>query len=184
MSHSLTSAFGGVLGLAAVALAANAAPAVQIPSAAAISAEIDAKGAKEVVQRLWDANEGENRGRSDWDRVADQISLGRVAYIKLVPRLAPGTDGAAAEDIGISLAYALPIAPSAVLRVIELNDNNVVRGSRICGVPFLEGSMDDEPSYIRKASLAVSNVTASDLQKVKAACLETLRSVSKSYPAQ
>ncbi len=181
MSRSLISAFG----LMALAFAVDAAPTPPVPSAAAISAEIDAKGAKEVVQRLWEAHQNEATGQSDWDRLADQIRLGRVAYIKLVPKLAAGTDGWPSEDIGISLAYALPLAPAAVLRVIEPNDSYYVRGvSRVCGLPFLEGDMDDEPAYIRKASLAVSNVTAPDLQKVKAACLETLRSESKSYPAQ
>ncbi len=153
-----------------------------VPSAEAISAEIDMKGAEEVVQELWNSGRDIDKGQSNWDIVTDQIWRGRVAYIKLAPKLSEGADAGPAEDLGISLAHALPLAPNAVLRVIDPKDGLVIGVSRVCGVPFLEGTAIDWPEYIRQAKSAVGKVTMPELQGVKAACLEKLGSESRSYP--
>src|ERR1700730_9652469 len=118
-NHNTPCAFCAVAAIAALAIHITAASAAApIPSAAALSAEIDAKGAKEVVNRLNGAHPGAN-GQNDWSRVTDQMWMGRAAYIRLAPKLAPGTDAATSEDLGISLAHALPLAPITVLRATD-----------------------------------------------------------------
>ena len=66
-------AFWAVSAIAALAIHISAASAAApIPSAAALNAEIDAEGAKEVVNRLNGAHPGAN-GQNDWSRVTDQM---------------------------------------------------------------------------------------------------------------
>ena len=105
-----------------------------------LSSEIDTKGAKEVVNRLNSSPAAAN-GQNDWDRVTNQIWIGRSAYISLPPKLAQGTDAGTSEDLGISFAHTLPLAPIAVLRVTDLGDRPTLGVRRICGVPFIEGTI-------------------------------------------
>jgi hypothetical protein len=142
-------------------------------TAAEISAEIDARGAKAVINRLSNAHVNA-MGQNDWSRTMDQIWNGRLAYIALAPKLAQGADGSPADDLGIALARALPVAPAAVLRVINRHDGAVLGVSRICGVPFIEPSPKDTSGYLRAAQSAVEEVDTPRLQRIKAACLEQL----------
>jgi hypothetical protein len=183
-NHNPPCAFRAVSAIAALAFHIGAASAAApIPSAAALSAEIDAKGAKEVVNRLNGAHPGAN-GQNDWSRVIDHMWMGRAAYIKLAPKLAPGTDAGPSEDLGISLAHALPLAPVAVLRATDLKDGPTLGVSRVCGVPFIEDTVKDIPGYIHAAQLAVGKVATPELQVVKAACLRQLAADAKRLPAQ
>lgn len=183
-NHNLPCVFWAVSAVAALAFHTSAASAAApIPSAAALSAEIDAKGAKEVVNRLNGAHPDSN-GQNDWSRVIDQMWMGRAAYIKLAPKLAPGTDAGASEDLGISLAHALPLAPITVLRATDLKDGPTLGVSRVCGVPFIEDTVKDIPGYIHAAQLAVGRVTTPELQEAKAACLTQLAAAAKPLPAQ
>jgi len=167
---------------AVLALSINAASATaQIPSAAALGAEIDSKGAREVVDRLWDSPQDAN-GENDWSRVTEQMWKGRAAYIALAPKLAPGTDPGAAEDLGISLAHALPLAPTTVLRAIDPKDGPVLNVSRVCSVPFIEDTVKDIPGYVRAAQSSVSKVTSPELQAIRAACLKQLNAAAKPSP--
>jgi len=160
-----------------LALAAKAA-AAQVPSAAVLSAEIDAKGAKEVVNRLNSTPPGAD-GQNEWNRVTHEMWLGRAAYIELAPKLAPGTDAGTSEDLGICLAHALPLAPITVLRATDLKDVPALGVSRVCGVPFIEDTVEDVPAYIRVAQEKVGAVTVPGLQDVKAACLKQLDAAAK-----
>ncbi len=162
-----------------VAFSIDAAPAVaQIPSAAALGAEIDAKGAREVVDRLWNSPQDAN-GENDWSRVTEQMWKGRAAYIALAPKLAPGTDAGAAEELGISLAHALPLTPATVLRAIDPKDGPVLGVSQVCSVPFIEDTVKDIPAYIRAAQSSVNKVTSPELQAIRAACLKQLEVAAK-----
>jgi hypothetical protein len=147
-------------------------------TAAEISAEIDAKGAKAVINRLAAANV-DAMGRSDWSRTMDQIWNGRLAYIALAPKLAHGADAGPADDLGIALARALPVAPAAVLRVIDRHNGPVLGVGRVCGAPFLDPAAKDVSGYLRAAQSAVDEVDAPRLQHVKAACLERLTLAAK-----
>jgi len=147
-------------------------------TAAEISAEIDAKGTKAVINRLATANV-DAMGRSDWSRTMDQIWNGRLAYIALAPKLARGAEPGPADDLGIALARALPVAPAAVLRVIDRHNGPVLGAGRVCGAPFTEPAAKDASGYLRAARSAVDEVDAPRLQHVKAACLERLALVAK-----
>ena len=169
-----------LLGAGFVALAgalagatASACAAVTVPTASALNAEIDAKGPKEVVARLSAGHPGPDE-QNDWSRVTNQMALGRAAYIKLAPKLAPGTDAGTAEELEISLASALLKAPMTVLGVIDLKDEPLLGVSRVCGAPFIEGTITDLPGYRRRAKAAVSKVRAPELRVAKNACLTAL----------
>jgi hypothetical protein len=148
------------------------------PTAAEISAEIEAKGAKAVINRLSSAH-ANAMGQNDWSRTMDQIWNGRLAYIALAPKLAQGADGRSAQDLAIALARALPVAPAAVLRVIDRHNGPVLGVSRICGVPFSEPSTKNTSGYVGAAQSAVDDVDTPRLQHVKAACLEQLALAAK-----
>jgi hypothetical protein len=147
-------------------------------TAAEISAEIDAKGATAVIDRLSNAHV-DAMGQNDWSRILDQIWNGRLAYIALAPKLARGTDGKPAEDLGIALARALPGAPEAVLRVIDRHNGPALSVSRVCGAPFIEASTKDPSAYLRAARSAVDDVDTPRLQHVRAACLGQLARAAK-----
>jgi hypothetical protein len=183
-NHNPPRAFWAVSAIAALTIHITAASAAApIPSAAALSAEIDAKGAKEVVNRLNGAHPGAN-GQNDWSRVTDQMWMGGTAYIKLAPKLAPGTDAGNSKGLGISLAHALPLAPITVLRAIDSKDAPMLGVSRVRGVPFIGDTVKDIPGYIHAAHLAVGKVTMPELQAVKAACLTQLAASAKALPAK
>jgi hypothetical protein len=147
-------------------------------TAAEISAEIDAKGAKAVIDRLSNAHV-DAMGQNDWSRTMDQIWNGRLAYIALVPKLARGADSGPAKDLAIALARALPVTPEAVLRVIDRHENAVLGVGRVCGVPFAETSTKDASGYLRAARSAVGDVDTPRLQHVRTACLERLAQAAK-----
>jgi hypothetical protein len=154
----------------------------QVPNAAALSAEIDTKSAREVVNRL--GNSPHNAGgENNWSRLVEQMWNGHAAYIALAPKLAPGTDAGTAEDLGIALAHALPLVPSAVLSAIDPNNGPVLGVRRVCGVPFIEGTVKDIPGYIRAAQSSAGKVTSPQLQAVKAACLKQLNEAAKPPPS-
>ena len=183
-NHNPPCAFWAVAAIAALAIHITAASAAApVPSAAALNAEIDAKGAKEVVNRLNGAHPDSN-GQNDWSRVIDQMWMGRAAYIKLAPKLAPGTDAGTSEDLGISLAHALPLAPITVLRATDPKDGPTLGVSRVCGVPFIEDTVKDIAGYIHAAQLAVGKVATPELQAVKATCLTLLAADAKPLSTQ
>jgi len=157
-----------------LAVGARAAP---LPSAAALSREIDTTGAKAVVVRLYNTTSDAN-GESDWDRLIDRIWDGDETYIALAPRLAPGSDAWASESLPIGLAHALTIAPTAVLRTLPADGG--LRGTLgVCTIPFIEDTVKDIPAYVRDTEAALGRVTAPDLQSIKSACLVNLRKAAK-----
>jgi hypothetical protein len=81
-------------------------------------------------------------------------------------KLAPGTDAATSEDLGISLAHALPLAPITVLRATE-KDGPTLGVSRVCGVPFIEDTVKDIAGYIHAAQLAVGKVATRSCRRLR-----------------
>ena len=118
------------------------------PSPPAIRDQIRHAGPKATVTRL-DSD-------GNMDRVLDAIGTGNPQWIALTPLLAPGTDGADGEGLGIGLATALPINPSAVLRVAEPG-NGVLGLLRVCGVPFIETTPESNETYVKRATAALAN---------------------------
>jgi hypothetical protein len=130
----------------------------------AIAADIAAHGADVVVAKL--AKNG------DYDRVLGHIDKGEAEWVALAPKLAPGTDAGWAEALSISLAFALPKNPKAVLALLAGKD--AFAADDICSAPFIEGTIKDVPGYIRRAKAAVAKLSDPSLQSAKAACLAAL----------
>ena len=142
-------------------------------SAAALSPEgiardIKAHGAKAVVDRLWNSE--------DYDRVMDKIDTGDARWVALAPLLAPGTDAGTAEELPIALAFALPRNPHAVLTVLAGREGSFFVD--VCTAPFIEDTVKDIPAYIKRARKAVAEVSDPALARIKAECLEKLRTAT------
>ncbi len=149
--------------LVAVALAAH-------PTAASVEASIRRRGAAETIAMLWE----KGKSPSQWDWVMDRMGDGNGGWIALAPKLAPGSDAGSAEDLGISLAFALPKNPRAVLAVLDPEDDMLLGANRVCGIPFIEDTVKDIPAYRRGAIRAVEAVAVPELRTAKAACLAAL----------
>ena len=149
----------------ALATAALAAP---VLSPAAVEASIRAKGARRTVDDLVRA------GR--WEFVTDAMNRGTAAWIALAPRLAPGSDAGNAEDLGLSLAFALPRNPRAVLAALDPANGHILGVGRVCGLPFIE---DTEPrNYLADVRAALDGVRDQHLQRAKIMCLRALDAAS------
>jgi hypothetical protein len=161
-------AMRGAIFLALCVLAAGPVRAAAMPGAAGITAAIGRDGARAEVTAL-------NRG-GQWDHVLRKIDGGQEAWLDVAARLAPGTDAGAAEDLGISLATALPRNPAGVLRVVSDDPANAVIGvKRVCGVPFIEQPAPETARYVARASAALRRVADPALAARKARCLAALR---------
>jgi hypothetical protein len=150
---------------AAIILATTALQAAK-PEPGQILQEIEAAGPRVVVGRLWNSG--------DYEEVLRRMAAGDESWVMLAPALAQGADAAAAEGLTVALAEALPHNAEGVLKVIEPS-RRALSPARVCGVPFVEGTNIDIPSYTAEAMAAVSAVTSDRLQPAKAACLEELR---------
>ncbi|MGF6604836.1 hypothetical protein P3T23_009592 [Paraburkholderia sp. GAS448] len=150
-----------------VSLLAMVCARADVLSPASVAGQIDRLGADQAVHQLVASGE--------YDRVLNHIQNGNGRWIALAPRLAPGTDAGTAEDLGIALAYALPENPEAVLSVIDGKDGPVIGVSRVCGVPFIEGTIGDVHAYTERAVAAVSRADRPDLAHVRLACLDALQ---------
>ena len=141
------------------------------PTPASVDASIREKGAKRTIDDLV------RTGR--WEAVADAMDRGDTAWIMLAPRLAPGSDAGTAEDLGLSLAFALPRNPRAVLAALDPGDGVVLGAGRICGRPFIE---DTEPAgYVATTETALSRVTDPRLGRRKAMCLRALHATLRRH---
>ena len=163
----MTAYAGFVLGLGLVCSFSSYA---RVPlSAHDVQERIGSEGAKATVAYLDQANE--------WDAVVERIGKGDSEWIAVAAQLATGTDAGDSEDLGISLAQALPHNPLAVLQVMDIVDESGVVGvDRVCGVPFIETTRAFNKAYLRRAIPAVSHVQAADLIAKRDKCLARLKS--------
>jgi len=145
-------------------LAAGPAVGATALSPQAIQRDIDLHGAGPVVRRLL--------ANGDYERVMDRIDAGDGRWIALAPKLAPGADAGAAEELPIALAFALPKNAHAVLSVLGPNGFPI---EDVCSAPFIEGTVKDVRGYIRRAEQAVSAVGDPKLATARDACLAELR---------
>ena len=162
----MTTAKGIAIGAALALLppAAWTAPAFpRHPTPAQVEARLARYGAQATVTALFDQHR--------WDYVAGRIGDGGAAWVALAVKLAPGADAGTAEDLPISLAFALPLDAPAVLAAIQGGQFDV---GDVCGAPFIEGTVRDVPAYLRRATAAVTRVSDPALADTRAACLQTL----------
>jgi len=138
------------------------------PSAAQVEISLAKVGPKATIAGLVATGE--------WDAAVDEISRGDAVWIALAPALAPGADAGTAEDLGISLAFALPRNAAAVLAAVGDPDPAVFNVEEVCGLPFIEDTVKDRAGYRRTAIAAVSGVANPRLGAVKNLCLAILES--------
>jgi hypothetical protein len=150
-------------------VATTSACATGVLTARQVAIEIKAHGAREAIATL--------AANDQWDTVTAHIVNGETEWIALAPQLASGSDAGSAEDLGIALAYALPKQPAAVLRVIDPANGPVTGTDRVCGMPFIEDSVEDLPAYRRQARAALEAITDPTLQKAKQGCIAALEKV-------
>lgn len=155
--------------LACLACMVSTACASESLTAGQVAAEIKAQGAKATIAKL--------AADDQWDTLSEHIVDGEPDWIALAPQLAPGSDAGSAEDLGIALAFALPKRPVEVLHAIDPGNGIVLGVDRVCGMPFIEDTVQDLQGYKRKAIAAVRAVTDSDLQNVRQACIAALGKV-------
>jgi hypothetical protein len=136
------------------------------PEPGEVEQAMEAEGPRAVVNRLWNSG--------DYEEVLRRMAAGDKRWVALAPALAQGADAAAAEGLSVALAQALPHNAEGVLRVLDPS-RRALSPERVCGVPFVEGTDIDIPSFLAEATAAVSAVSSDRLQPAKAACLAELR---------
>jgi hypothetical protein len=140
---------------------AQADPQLKIPKPLTLSwikARLESHGAKYVVDAL--------SSQDRYEDLLNHIDSGEADWIALAPQLATGTDVATAEELAISLALGLPKNPAAVLLVLD-PQIEPLNPERVCGVPFVEGTVNDVPGYIRRSQSALQRVNDARLSKQK-----------------
>jgi hypothetical protein len=152
-----------------VALFTDRAPSVVTP--ATVGRMIDRYGAKQTVHKLSNAVPNDTHTDfGDFDKVLDGIASGDAHWLRLVPRLAPGTDAGAAESLPIVIAQALPKNPVGVLRLIKRDASWI----DACGYPMIEPTRKEMRAYFKSVIPAVRSVHEPALQSVKRNCLSEL----------
>lgn len=139
-------------------------PAAQL-SCDAVAKEVRVRGAKRVVDRLWDAQGDEN-----WDHLLDAMEAGRSECIRLAKLLKPGTDAGSAETLQIALSLALRTNPSAVLAL----GDDVIKVSEACQDNQIEPTLQQHRAFLAKARTAVSKISEPALTTRRNACLKYL----------
>lgn len=106
------------------------------------------------------------------DQLYEHFDNGEAEWLPLVPKLASVADGANAEGLTISLAFALPKNPQGVLSLVSEKDG-VLGVGRVCSMPFIEDTAPE--GYRAKALAALRKVADPTLRRVKSLCLRALK---------
>ena len=134
------------------------------PSAEGLLRDIAARGARLVLLELW-----ENELR--FDTVTNRIESGRAECLEVAQALKPASDAAASLSLNYSVARALPMAPSRVLRLVG-------RGfelANICTTPFIEPESGVAERYELQALKALSDLRGSSLASLARECADLVR---------
>ena len=150
--------------LAIAAVAAMSSAIAEIPKTAAqATATIQQRGAASFLSELTP---------DEVDQLYRHFDDGEAEWLPLVPTLAAAADGANAEGLTVSLAFALPKNPKGVLSLLTEKDG-VLGVGRVCSMPFIE---DTAPAgYQRKAVVVVRKVTEPSLRRMRTLCLQALK---------
>ncbi|KER04498.1 hypothetical protein LGZ99_06370 [Photorhabdus temperata] len=106
-----------------------------------LTQQIKRQGAKMVIANMPEGDNGE------WDYITNHIASGDMAWLKIAPLLAKGSDAYSAETLSTALATALPKNASGVLSV--LNDSNVsISTESVCSLPFYQGTEAELNQYV------------------------------------
>jgi hypothetical protein len=135
--------------------------------AASLLADIEAHGARVIVDQLWG-----HRGR--WDEAMTRIGGGSSAWLKVAVALRPGTDGGTAELLNEAIFFALKPEPIPVLRLLEAGqfDTQFVCSSNV-GTDY---PADRARHFVRDRIGVLTRVSDPTLRSVRERCLIGLRS--------
>ncbi len=172
--HTLLTTFCIYLSLMVPAIADEALEVIPKPLTTKwVMQEIVKHDPKHAVKVMWD--------QERYDELLGNISAGKEEWIALAPKIQPGTDAASSEDLGISLADALPKNPQAVLSILD-QSKWAISFKSVCSIPFIEPEKDFYESYSKSALAAVKAVTNAGLAKQKALCLAELQKAHVRLP--
>jgi hypothetical protein len=147
------------------------------PEAARLIKEIKAKGAKAVMAELI-----HNDDWSEFKKVCDKIETGKQEWLEVAKLLMPGTDGAATEDLGYSVALALPKAPRRVLALILETEHDPRWGFTVdntCISPFIEPEPGVAEKHLMETENALESTNTHGWRKLDNLRLKCLKSIQK-----
>lgn len=131
-----------------------------LPNPTVLSSQIDAEGARPVLNRLW-------KDDAAFDALCEAIATADPAWLEMARRLRTVSDAGASLSLNYSVARALPKAPERVLALIgsgfEIHD--------ICTSPFIEPEPGVAEKYQKEAVAALKKVSAAALFDVRDRCL-------------
>ena len=156
--------------LLSAALSAN--PSGSAISPVAVQQMISRFSPRRTVNKLANAF-GSANTRTDlgnYDKVLDGIASGNGRWLALVPKIEGGTDAATAEALRIAVATALPKNPTAILRLITLEQS----WRDACSYPMIEPTNQEARAYFKIAIPAVIAVRNRALDRAKHMCLRDL----------
>jgi hypothetical protein len=114
------------------------------------------------------------------DTILNNISKGDKSWIELTPLIQKGTDAGSSEDLIISLAYALPRNPSAVLSILAQEDPNTnmpIQIYPVCSAPFIEPEPHTLTNYLLETIAAIEREKGKVDEKTRVRCLAELKKV-------
>lgn len=125
-------------------------------------------GSVAIVRKLHTGN------AANWNMIMNKVAAGDAAWIRCAAEyILPGADGAAAEDIIISLAYGLQGNPTAVLAA--LGDDAGVSIESVCSLPFIEPDQGFLETYGERTLAALRKVGKRDLVLPRNECMHFLQ---------
>jgi hypothetical protein len=140
-----------------------------VADARQLLAYIDRKGAQTTLHEL---------SSQEVERVLTRIDSGAPLWLEVAKKLAPVSDGAAAEGLGISLAIALTLNPEGVLPLLGAPNELPLGIDRVCSLPFIESTERHDREHVRRVRAALRHVTSPDLTAKKAECLKIINDLA------
>jgi hypothetical protein len=134
-------------------------------SCTAVAHEIEVKGAKTVVDQLFNSP-----GARVWERLLTQIEGGRSECVRLAKALRRGTDAVTGETLNVALSRALETNPSEVLALWD----DVYPLDKICQDSNIEPTPEQHRKFVSRARAGLVQVREPALVARKNACLRNL----------
>jgi hypothetical protein len=141
-------------------------PAPAAASEDALTAEIQSKGAREVLARL---NSGGQESAA-WKDLIDSVSSGDESRIRVAVQLLQASDAANTEALLFALSKAITTNPTPVLE--SLGPDLTVR--QVCIARQIEPTPEEMKAHIEAAKAALAKVDQASLASAKEDCLREL----------
>jgi len=125
-------------------------------------------GPRAALERLW--------GTDHWQTLVSGVASGDADWIGVAEGLLPACDAGSTSELHDAVAWALPTAPSEVLRLVARKHSD---WGIVCGGPLVEFPAEGSAIYFKEAIAAVARVEDKELQDTKHDCLTQLRAAAK-----